>query len=62
MHWTHNAVIYNIYPLGFCGARTCHGGEVVCGSYGKLTALALAWRSGIEKTWEDEFSKNYSTT
>ena len=20
MHWIHNTVIYNIYPLGFCGA------------------------------------------
>lgn len=26
---------------GFCGARTCRDGKVVCSSYGKLTALAL---------------------
>ncbi len=28
----------------------------------ELTALALEWRSGIERTWESEFAKNYSTT
>ena len=27
--------------LGFCGARTCRDGEVVCANYGKVTALAL---------------------
>ena len=26
---------------GFCSARRCVNGEVVCGSYGKLTSLAL---------------------
>ena len=27
--------------LGFCGARTCRDGEVVCANYGRVTALAL---------------------
>ena len=27
--------------LGFCGARICRDGEVVCANYGRLTALAL---------------------
>ena len=27
--------------LGFCGARTCSGGKIVCASYGKATSLAL---------------------
>lgn len=26
---------------GFCGARICRDGRVVCGSYGRITALAL---------------------
>ena len=26
---------------GFCGARTCQGGEVIASNYGKLTSLAL---------------------
>ncbi len=26
---------------GFCGARICRDGKVVCGSYGRITALAL---------------------
>jgi arylsulfatase A-like enzyme len=28
----------------------------------KLTATALEWRAGIEKTWAKEFAKNYSLT
>ncbi len=27
--------------LGFCGARTCRDGKVICASYGKTTSLAL---------------------
>ena len=27
--------------LGFCGARTCRGGEVTAANYGRVTALAL---------------------
>ena len=27
--------------LGFCGARTCRGGEVTAGNYGRVTSLAL---------------------
>ena len=27
--------------LGFCGARTCRDGEIVCANYGRVTALAL---------------------
>ncbi len=26
---------------GFCGARTCQGGEVIASNYGKITSLAL---------------------
>ncbi len=26
---------------GFCGARTCSDGEVVCSNYGRITAIAL---------------------
>ena len=28
----------------------------------ELTGLAMNWRNGIEKTWESDFAKNYSTT
>ena len=27
--------------LGFCGARTCNNGEVICANYGRVTSLAL---------------------
>ena len=27
--------------LGFCGARTCSGGKVICANYGLVTSLAL---------------------
>lgn len=27
--------------VGFCGARTCHNGEIVAENYGKLTSIAL---------------------
>ncbi|MBP5166614.1 MAG: AmmeMemoRadiSam system radical SAM enzyme [Oscillospiraceae bacterium] len=26
---------------GFCGARVCRGGKIVCGNYGKISSLAL---------------------
>ena len=28
----------------------------------ELKEKALAWRAGIEKTWDEQFAKNYSLT